>query len=141
MFGMGANASNGIKTSDKKIPTEEISRGKIKVKVELGRPSKGCTGFGVCGLAINYTDVIVGVEVEVELVSIGTVNRMAATIPAESLQKIKDHFGTDAFILEEDFTIDKVTAQKIGFSDAYTIKKGTYSVRFDSKSKQYNVIF
>lgn len=140
-FGLGANANNSIKETSKNLPIEESTRGKVKVKLELGRQSRGCEGFGVCGFAITYTDVVMGVELEVEVVSVGTVNRMSATVPLKSLEIIKTHFGSDALVLEEDYTIARETAQKIGFSDAYTIKRGTYPVKFDSQSKQYSVIF
>lgn len=59
----------------------------------------------------------------------------------KNFQIIKQYFGTDSIIIEEDFRIDDKTAEILGFSDGYIIKKGNYKFTFDNKTKLYNVIF
>lgn len=137
-FICNASSSNLNKT---KASFEELSKGKVKIKLEIGRQSKGCKGFGICGFAITYVAEVLGVELEAEILTVGTVNKVSSTMTEKNFQIIKQYFGTDSIIIEEDFRIDDKTAEILGFSDGYIIKKGNYKFTFDNKTKLYNVIF
>ena len=144
MLSLSGNASNSPVNNHNTLSKYSVNLntlGKIKVKLEIGRQSKDCKGFGVCGFAITYTEEIFGVNLEAEIVSIGTVKKVSSTMTEKSYQIVKQYFGTDAIIVEEDFTIDRKTADILGFSNGYTIKKGSYEILYNETTKLYKFTF
>lgn len=124
LLSTNVQASNYESCSNLNTKLEKDAKGLIKIKIDAGRKSKGCTGFGVCSFSAGADFGII----EIEIVY-GDQTKMTANVSEVSQKNIKEHFGKNAFILEEDFEItDAKTKEALGIRN-FTIKKGVYEVR------------
>lgn len=117
-------ASNYESYSNLNTKLEKDAKGLIKIKLQIGRESKGCAGWGICSFTVGGDFGLI----EVEIVKADQV-QIVASVNETSQKNIKERFGKNAFILEEDFEItDTKTKEALGIRN-FTIKKGIYEVR------------
>jgi hypothetical protein len=89
------------------------------ITVNVGRPSKSCTGFGICSITIDFA----GTARSVPANAVIDGNRMMlqfAQTPAD-----KGEF----LVVEEDVVMDAATSLRLGYKQV-TVKKGTYPVSY-----------
>ena len=122
-------------------PTETISEAgpTIRIELDLGRKSKGCTKVGIC---------VIKIEIELNVRpnhgnGTATINEnggLAIIFESASMDKetVKNHFGSGFFVLEEDYIVDGDVAEKLGI-DSYTIKAGKYAAK--QTKEGFNVNF
>ncbi len=93
----------------------------ISINLELGRKSKGCSGFGICKATI---DIELGLSGGMS--DDGT-NVILTFDNANYEKQMNNQFKGNQFILEEDFTFDASIAQALS-KPTITVRKGTYPV-------------
>lgn len=94
---------------------------KIKIKLDFGRKSKGCTGFGVCSLTLE-TEIDFPISVEV------TKNEMTLEMTEAGQQSVARYFGGNKIILEEDFVLSPEFDKQFGLPENTIWPAGTYNV-------------
>src|SRR5690606_41592694 len=93
LLSTNVQANNYESYSNLNTKLEKDAKGLIKIKIEVGRVSKGCAGFGICNFTIGADFGII----EVEIVKADQV-QMVATVSTVSQKNIKERFGKNAFI-------------------------------------------
>src|SRR5690554_7453276 len=61
--GNAANFENNICFSNSKISNEAEILAPIKIRIEVGRVSKGCSGFGFCDFSIGADFGLIEIEI------------------------------------------------------------------------------
>lgn len=113
------------------------TRKKIKIKVNFGRKSKNCRGFGICSLTA---------ELEFDFLSLiftyGKPDRedLELYITEEGLKNMGNMIVDNNLIIEENYVIDMEQSKKLGFSKEYTITNGTYAIKFDKETGNFKVV-
>lgn len=104
------------------------------VGVEIGKASRDCAGVGLC--------IIVEKKITNYMFSYGK-NKLALALDKSlySKEKLKENFGTGAFVLDEDFEFSKEITQKFKagseLSGKLLFKKGSHKVLV---TKNYYII-
>ena len=109
----------------------------IHLTIELGRPKKGCTGFGICKFKVDFSSAPTPATANGRgWIENGKLN---VEIDRNSIESntFKTYFESGTFRMEEDFTLPDDAAAALGVS-GYTIKSGNYIIR--SAAKDANVL-
>lgn len=110
---------------------EKINR--VKLQLGIGKQSNGCEGYGICNISSESNAEMI----EVEILSIER-NQISMALNTESQKKVKNYFGENAFILEEDFEVTDVETKELLGVNNLTMKKGVY--RIENGRVSFNVI-
>jgi hypothetical protein len=98
-----------------------VSRIGITITIEVGRRSKGCTGFGICSITIGA---------ELTERSVGSVaSTDGHTMHIDFLGNLPER--GDVLTIDEDIVLDDATARAFGYQHL-TIRKGEYGVDYSS---------
>lgn len=131
--GNATNFENNLPTTTFENVEKVEDAALIKIKLEFGRVSRDCSGFGICDLSANIN---VGI-VEIDVIVISK-NAMTASVSESNQNTIKEYFGENAFILEEDFEVTDVETKELLGVNNLTMKKGVY--RIENGRVSFNVI-
>ncbi len=91
----------------------------VTVTIEVGRRSRGCTGFGICSITV-------GVDFAERTPAVGTLDGNVLTI--DFGKKVS---GEGAMIIDEPIELDPATAQAFGVK-RLVVKPGAYEVDYSS---------
>ncbi|MGZ9674708.1 hypothetical protein [Flavobacterium sp. GNP001] len=112
---------------------------------DIGRRSRNCGGFGLCRLSSVTFEYSQRVKIKENsfnsFISINTENVLLSRVDQMSERIINKYFGGSQIILEEDFVIEDPEILKKLHLESYTIKKGVYKLKFNSKTKMYETTF
>ncbi|HET8884767.1 MAG TPA: hypothetical protein VFM70_00290 [Salinimicrobium sp.] len=112
-----------------------MNKVEITITVDWGRKSKDCEGFGICGIVI---DIDIPMDTFFSFKKDGR-RSLELFFQKEKHKEIVKYFGGERIILEEGYTLDLKTSQKLGFEKAYTIEKGEYPIVYDAKQGFYKI--
>jgi len=103
----------------------------VSIKLEFGRRSQNCTGFGICIFEINGTfymndNSTLGTNEAIGNCSIRE-NKLEISFENMNAETIKQYFQESHFIMEEDFNLPKEVCEKLNIK-TYLIKKGSYPI-------------
>jgi len=106
----------------------------LKIHVRWGRKSRGCKGFGLC----IFTTFDPSIQTERLNYYAGSTDdgHLVLMIKDKGLKEIKNYFGGNTIIIEEDFVLPDEVTKKLKLKKGYTIKKGRYQVNVVNKGKQ-----
>ncbi|MBS1914493.1 MAG: T9SS type A sorting domain-containing protein [Bacteroidetes bacterium] len=99
------------------IPVQRIG---ITIEVEIGRKSKGCTGFGICSVTI-------GLDLDLALKTPAAGSLNGNTLHLDFASKLPEQ--GDALVIDEPITVDSATAKALG-ATSLVIPAGTYRVDY-----------
>lgn len=105
----------------------------ITFHFELGRKSKGCTGFGLCFIVL--TDVNFDGLARFQ----PKTKELQFEFPLEVTKKHPEQFENDIFIQEEDLQLSKEISLELGSDRPLLIPKGEYSLKRSAKTLILNV--
>jgi hypothetical protein len=112
---------------------------------DIGRKSRNCGGFGLCkcsSITFEYSARKKTRENSFHsTISLNTDNVLLSRVDQLSERIINKYFGGSQIILEEDFIIDELDILKKLGIETYTIKKGTYKLKYNEKIRMYEVAF
>jgi hypothetical protein len=95
----------------------DASASGIVITVEVGRPSRNCSGFGICSITTGTSLTARGIPAAATWVN----GRLQLNFLAEPPDK------TNVFSIEKDVILDSATARALGY-DQVTLKAGDYPV-------------
>ncbi len=127
----GSNGENETNNSKTKI-SKSGSIG-IGVDIQVGRRTKDCTGWGICGVKIRVeTDPTAFIKYD------GGEGTLMLTISEDYVRqtqpdKLKYFAGQRQFVMEEDFVLPSDVCAKIGAKSNTTIKAGRYPMTLRDK--------
>ncbi len=109
------NCQKNISEYDKNI--------KISITLTFGRASRGCKGFGICKATIS-----IEVKNQSEFLATNKNDKFTLIITEKGLNRVKEYFGDEMIILEEDFVLPDEITKELELKPGYTLKKGNYRV-------------
>ncbi len=129
---------NGNMNSVVKLEKSNFNKTNIEkilvVEIVLGRKSKNCKGFGICDWDIHTENRETGTTATLN--SNGELE-VTFDISTFSRSDVNTYFSGEYFIMDEDYSLDRDTASKLG--KPYTIKAGKY--KFEKRGNLYKVRF
>ena len=127
---------------DEEKNTSDVA--KIGIYIDFGKPSRNCTGFGICKLQVSIGGVDVTIE-RPDNESYADASKLNSNleliIPKNSMNsKIQnDLFSSEYFLMEEEYSLSMEDAKSLGFDSGFTIRKGKYKIT--ELSDSYKIIF
>jgi hypothetical protein len=98
---------------------------KVSIHINWGRVSKGCSGFGICGVTIDIED---------KAFSGSTQNgSFVLEMNDLGLKSVQSSFGSNTIIIEEDFVLSNEVCKSLGLKQGYKVKTGKYLIKTVSK--------
>ena len=141
-FGLQTNANtiteykigNSMQYINKQPAFEEVGP-TIVIKIEIGRLSRGCKGFGICnvkfGLERGAGNATGHINEDGELV-------LEIDVSKFSSQEVKEYLNGKLFTMGESLKLPKKLCYNLGV-DSYTITKGKYKIL--KKGKTHTIVF
>ncbi len=120
-----------VRASSVPVPCEEEIRATVNVTVVFGRLKKGCGGYGICQIFVewgmtsgsgNNPSAAEG-SAWIENGKL-KMNFRRSSIESNTFQT---YFGENIIKMEEDFVLPAEVATALGI-DSYTIKSGNYTI-------------
>ena len=103
----------------------------LHFRIQIGRPKKKCSGFGICLIKVEVEPAPPPVEERGTARATGWVEggRLYLEFERNSIESttLQTYFGSGTFRMEEDYTLPTEVASALGVS-AYTIKAGSYPI-------------
>jgi hypothetical protein len=90
------------------------------ITVNVGRPSRSCTGFGICSITIDFAGTARSVPANAVIEGNRMMMQFAQTPPDKN----------EVLVVEEDVVLDAATSLRLGYKQV-TVKKGTYTVNYN----------
>ncbi|WP_417352796.1 hypothetical protein [Flavobacterium alkalisoli] len=118
------NEPNNSKTENVNQEEKKIV---ISIKIDFGRVSKDCKGFGVCDVTID-----IDWNLDLSVISFGsarsTTGKFDLYLTPRGYEEVVRYFGKEAIVLEENLKLADDVCDKLGLSRGYTLKAGTYNL-------------
>ncbi|MEO5931337.1 MAG: T9SS type A sorting domain-containing protein, partial [Candidatus Kapaibacterium sp.] len=102
--------------------TVPVQRVGITITIEVGRKSRGCTGFGICSITVGTS----ALDNPARAIATASGDVLTLDMP-ESSSGVKE----DMLTIDEDIVLDDATSRALG-SKRVTIPAGTYPVDYTS---------
>jgi hypothetical protein len=103
-----------------------VFAGTITTKIDLGRKSKDCKGFGVC--STESTNDLVAAK----LVFTPEAQKLKFIFDKDFIVNVSDVIASNClheiFIQEEDYLFSKAQSEKLGSTQLIVLPKGTYTI-------------
>jgi len=106
----------------------------IKIRVEFGRMSKDCKGFGLCIVVEDKQ-----LEVNARMGYSQKENILQIEFPEAMVKDNPDQFEGEVFRMDEDFEMSAELSEVLGSSDRIIIPKGKYQGEWIKDSFVINV--
>jgi len=112
----------------------------IGVRMELGRASRGCRGFGICYVKV---DLVIGFNDDYGHNGfIGNIepinpNKFILYVDQENMEQIISVNGGRHLILEESFMFNSETVANLNLAEDFTIGEGVYEFVQDPATSLY----
>ena len=106
----------------------------INCRIEWGRKSKDCRGFGICAIIMDI-DISEAIEARYN----PDRNLLQLRIPAELARKYADQFESGTLIMEEDFIFTDELSKELGATHQLRIREGEYPIENKAKSVIINI--
>lgn len=143
-FGLNVNAkeialTKEVSGKEKVVFTESEGDNNVKISIHFkwGRISRDCKGFGICDFYIDVDVPLDGVKFYATTNSTGNLELEVTKLGMES---VKNTFGGNTIILEEDFTVSSEACKQIGLKEGYTVKAGKYTVTTNRLGVSYVIL-
>ncbi|WP_295203783.1 hypothetical protein [uncultured Chryseobacterium sp.] len=122
-----------------------IGSGSVTTVWTIGRKSRECGGIGICKLTKVKVKIesieatVYGNRMFAAGVKVVDPNRFILQVDEENMLDIVKEFGGKHLILEEDLTISAESAEELGLSENFIIKKGIYDFLKNESNGFYEV--
>jgi hypothetical protein len=132
------STSGNAQTKSTTSTTSTSTTEEQKIRIEFGRKSKGCAGFGICSLTIEFDTADIIAILNAFKNKDG---KLTLRMSPEYYQHNISHFSNGFWSLEEDFPLPLSSAETLRLGSAYTLKRGKYPITFDAGTNTYNCTF
>jgi hypothetical protein len=106
----------------------------IGIKLEIGRKSRNCKGFGICKFTVT-----ISIKPSFKAFAAKS-GGLRLEMTNDAYNELRDYFDGDIIIIEEDFEVGSDVTKKLDLGNGYTIKKGEYRITLNENNK-YEVTF
>jgi hypothetical protein len=133
-----------------------IKEAGIKTYWSIGRKSRNCEGFGICKLkkVVGYVKFRTNIQnrkqqdlsnnretdLEAYVVASEFPDEFYFFVDSENLALIKNYFGKESLILDEDFILTKQETLELELKDNFVMKIGTYNFTYDESTGLYQTV-
>jgi len=93
-----------------------------KVRIDWGKRSKECHGFGICDIYITF------VLLETPAVRLADDGTLVLLVPFESVKGLEENFSGTTISIEESYEVPSEVLKSIGCPAPFIIKPGIYKL-------------